>query len=56
MLAHVAGIPVEEWLMPFMVSAGGVLAGVRALCSSQSWKGQRNDRRVIDRTSDRSSP
>ena len=52
MLAHIAGIPVEEWLMPFVVSAGGVLAGVRALCSSQGSNGQRNDRRV-DRQNER---
>lgn len=30
MVAHVAGIPVEEWLMPFVVSAGAVLVGMRA--------------------------
>ena len=22
MIAHIAGIPVEEWLMPFIISAG----------------------------------
>jgi len=58
MLAHVAGIPVEEWLMPFIVSAGAALVGIRALFSSQSSNAQRTERRGIDspsRTSDRSS-
>jgi hypothetical protein len=31
MLAHVGGIPVEEWLMPVVVSAGAVLVGLRAM-------------------------
>ena len=52
MLAHVAGIPLEEWLMPFIVSAGGVLVGIRAMCSSQISNGQRSDRRV-DRQNER---
>jgi hypothetical protein len=30
MLAHVAGIPAEEWLTPFILSAGAVLVGLRA--------------------------
>ena len=31
MLAHIAGMPVEELLMPLILSAGGVLAGLRAM-------------------------
>jgi len=30
MLAHIAGMPVEEWLMPFIFSAGAVFVGLRA--------------------------
>jgi hypothetical protein len=30
-LAHVAGIPVEEWLMPFIFSAGAAIVGLRAM-------------------------
>jgi hypothetical protein len=30
MLAHIAGIPVEEWLMPFIFSAGAAFVGLRA--------------------------
>ena len=30
MLAHLAGIPVEEWLLPFVISAGAALVGIRA--------------------------
>ena len=30
-LAHIAGVPVEEWLMPFVTSAGAALVGMRAL-------------------------
>ena len=33
MLAHIAGMPVEEWLMPFIISAGAALVGVRAMLS-----------------------
>ena len=33
-LAHVAGIPVEEWMMPFIISAGAALVGMRAMFSS----------------------
>jgi hypothetical protein len=33
-LAHVAGIPVEEWMMPFIISAGVSLVGMRAMFSS----------------------
>ncbi len=29
MLAHIAGIRVEEWLMPFIISAGAALVGMR---------------------------
>jgi hypothetical protein len=35
MLAHIVGIPVEESLMPFIVSAGAVLVGVRAMFGSR---------------------
>ena len=28
-IAHIAGIPVEEWLLPW-ISAGAALAGLRA--------------------------
>jgi hypothetical protein len=38
-VAHIAGIPIEEWLMPFMISAGAVLVGLRTMF-------QRGDRRV----------
>jgi hypothetical protein len=51
MLAHVAGMPLEEWLMPFIVSAGGVLVGIRAMCSSRISNG-RSDRHV-DRLNER---
>ena len=34
MLGHVAGIPAEEWLMPFIMSAGAALVGVRAMFGS----------------------
>jgi hypothetical protein len=30
MLAHVAGIPIEEWLMPLIISTGAALVGMRA--------------------------
>jgi len=30
-LGHIAGIPVEEILMPFIISAGAALVGVRAM-------------------------
>jgi hypothetical protein len=30
MLAHIAGMPVEEWLMPFIFSAGAAFVGLRA--------------------------
>src|SRR6266511_5528143 len=30
-LAHIAGMPVEEWLMPFVISAGAALVGMRAM-------------------------
>jgi len=52
MLAHVAGIPLEEWLMPFVVAAVGVLVGIRAMWSSQISNGHRSDRRV-DRQNER---
>ncbi len=29
MLGHVAGMPVEEWVMPMIVSASAVLVGIR---------------------------
>jgi hypothetical protein len=46
-LAHIAGIPVEEWLMPFIISAGAALVGIRAVFgSSQSSMVQRNGRRA----------
>jgi hypothetical protein len=35
MLAHIIGIPVEESLMPFVVSAGAVLVGERAMFCSR---------------------
>jgi hypothetical protein len=33
-LAHVAGLPVEEWMMPFIISVGAALVGMRAMFSS----------------------
>jgi hypothetical protein len=30
-LAHIAGIPVEELVMPFIISVGAALVGVRAM-------------------------
>jgi hypothetical protein len=33
-LAHIAGIPVEELLMPFVISAGA-LVGMRAMFGSK---------------------
>jgi hypothetical protein len=30
-LAHVAGVPVEEWLMPFVLSASAAFVGLRAM-------------------------
>jgi hypothetical protein len=56
MLAHVVGIPLEEWLMPFIVSAGGVLVGVRAMCSRRARTASEMIVELIDKTSDRSSP
>jgi hypothetical protein len=29
-VAHIAGVPVEEWVMPVVISAGAALAGIRA--------------------------
>lgn len=29
MLAHIAGVPFEEWLMPFLFSAGAAFVGLR---------------------------
>jgi hypothetical protein len=37
-LAHVAGVPVEEWLMPFVISAGAAFVGMRAMFSSSKNK------------------
>jgi hypothetical protein len=34
-LAHIAGIPVEELLMPFVISAGAALVGLRAMFGSR---------------------
>jgi hypothetical protein len=34
-LAHIAGIPVEELLMPFVISAGAALVGLRAMFCSK---------------------
>jgi hypothetical protein len=36
MLAHIAGIPVEELLMPFVISAGAALVGMRAMLGSRN--------------------
>ena len=33
-LAHIAGVPVEEWVMPFIFSAGAAFVGIRAVFSS----------------------
>ena len=30
MLAHIGGLPVEEWLLPLVAAGGGLLAAVRA--------------------------
>jgi hypothetical protein len=30
MLAHIAGVPFEEWLMPFVFSAGTAFVALRA--------------------------
>ena len=47
MLAHIAGIPVEEWFMPFSISAGAALVGMRAMFgSSQRPTARRTGRRV----------
>jgi hypothetical protein len=36
MLAHIAAIPVEELLMPFIISAGAAFVGMRAMfCSNK---------------------
>ena len=29
MLAHIAGVPFEEWLMPALFSAGAAFVGIR---------------------------
>ena len=29
-LAHIGGLPVEEWLLPLVAAGGGLLAAVRA--------------------------
>jgi hypothetical protein len=36
MLAHIAGMPVEEVLMPFFFSAGAVFLGVRAMLGKKA--------------------
>jgi hypothetical protein len=47
MLAHIAGVPVEESLTAFIISAGAVLVGMRAMFgSSQSSTAPRAGRRV----------
>jgi hypothetical protein len=33
MLAHVVGVPVEEWLVPMLATGGGLLVALRA-----SWR------------------
>jgi hypothetical protein len=33
--AHIAGIPVEEVLMPFIISAGAAFVGMRAMFGSK---------------------
>jgi hypothetical protein len=35
-LAHIAGIPVEELLMPFIITAGAALVGMRAMLGSRN--------------------
>jgi hypothetical protein len=30
MLAHVSGVPVEEWLFPLLAAGAGVVAALRA--------------------------
>jgi hypothetical protein len=30
MLAHISGLPVEEWLLPLVAAGGGLIAAVRA--------------------------
>jgi hypothetical protein len=34
-LAHIAGIPVEELLMPFVITAGAAFVGLRAVFGSK---------------------
>jgi hypothetical protein len=34
MLAHIAGVPFEEWVMPFVFSAGAAFVGLRAMVSA----------------------
>jgi len=29
-LAHVAGVPMEEWILPFLVAGGGFVVALRA--------------------------
>jgi hypothetical protein len=44
MLAHVAGIPFEEWLMPALFSAGAAFIGLRAwFVTARSSSSQRED-------------
>jgi hypothetical protein len=44
MLAHVAGVPFEEWLMPFLFSAGAAFVGIRTwFGASRSSRTQRED-------------
>jgi hypothetical protein len=35
-VAHNAGIPAEEWLMPFFTTAGAALVGMRAVVGSSA--------------------
>jgi len=30
MVGHIAGVPFEEWLMPFVASGSGLVLGLRA--------------------------
>ncbi len=45
MLAHIAGVPFEEWLMPFTFSAGAVFLAVRARFGSFHSSGVHRDGR-----------
>jgi hypothetical protein len=46
MLAHVAGVPFEEWISPLIVSAGGIVIAARLALRRRSLSPTHRPRRA----------